>query len=407
MILGAGKCQVPVIRQAQEMGFFTIAVSMKGDYPGFKTADKACEIDVRDQDEILRVAKAENICGILTDQTDIPVLTAAYIAEQLGLPGIGYDCALRFTNKFQMREYCDSIGVPVPKHFLSKSYEDARDRAEELGFPLVVKPVDSQGSRGVSRVNGRHDLKDKLNSAIGFSACKTAIVEQFLPNRKEVVVQGFAFDFQFTNLTIGDRYYFHLPDMFIPKQTLYPSLLPGDIQQKVLNINEHLIKSFAPKFGNTHSEYLIDPDTGDVHLVETAIRGGGVFISSDLVPLASGINVNELLITCATDSGRVRIDKADIQHRSSGYLCFYLPEGEIRRVSGIEELSSLPGVKKVSLEDIRVGNHISPLKDKTLRLGPILVAGKDRNDLQETIKQVQETLVIEVATPGGIRGIEW
>jgi len=407
MILGAGLYQVPVIRQAQHMGFCVIAVSISGDYPGFKVADRSYEIDVREKEEIFEIAKREKISGILTDQTDISIPTVAYVAEQLGLPGIGYDCAMRFTNKFKMRQFCSKIGVPVPRHFTASTMKEAREHAEKLGYPLIAKPVDSQGSRGVSKINHSEELEKKFKEAISYSASKGVILEEFISSGNEVVVEGFVSDFEFTNLVIGDRSYFDIPDTFIPRQTLFPSLLAEDLKQRILEMNEHLIRSFRPKFGITHSEYLIQPETGKVHLVETAIRGGGVFISSDLIPLACGVNVNELLIRCALGFENPKLSESNFQKRSSGYICFHLPEGVIRSIEGADRLISLPGVEKSHLDEIKVGKPVKPMKDKTMRLGPILVAGKDRKEIQETIGKVQKILKIEVETSKGIRGIEW
>ena len=405
MILGAGQCQVPIIKQAQQMSFETIAVSVGGDYPGLSVADKSYEIDVCEKEKILEVAQQEEISGILTDQTDISVPTVAYVAEQMGLPGIGYDCALRFTNKYKMRQYCEKIGVPVPKHFQAASITEAYEAAKQLCFPLVVKPVDSQGSRGVSKVNNPHELEGKFQSALAKSACGIVVLEDFFRGT-EVLIQGFASDFEFSNLIMGDREYFDLPDMFIPKQTIFPTLLREDLKQKVLDLNSYLISRFAPKFGITHSEYLVDDQTGEIRLVETAIRGGGVFISSDLVPLASGINVNALLIDLA--SGRsVRIDKTKLRNDAAGYVCFYLPEGVICRVDGIDKVKSLPGVHKAYLQNLEIGRRTRLIKDKTMRLGPILITGEHRLACQETIQRIHETLVVEVETSEGIKGIVW
>ena len=405
MILGAGQYQVPIIKQAQQMSFETIAVSVGGNYPGLSVADRSYEINVREKEKILSVAQQEKISGILTDQTDISVPSVAYVAEQMGLPGIGYECALRFTNKYKMRQYCEKIDVPVPKHFQAASIAEAYEVVQQLCFPLVIKPVDSQGSRGVSKVNNPCELEGKFQSALVNSTCGIVLLEDFFRGT-EVVIQGFASDSGFSNLIIGDREYFDLPDVFIPKQTIFPTLLREDLKQKVLELNSYLINKFAPRFGITHSEYLVDDQTGEVRLIEVAIRGGGVFISSDLVPLASGINVNALLIDLATGRS-VRIDKTKLRSDTAGYVCFYLPEGVICRVDGIDKVESLPGVHKACLQNIEIGRRTGRVTDKTMRLRPILITGEDRLACQETIQKLKETLVVEVETSEGIKGIEW
>ena len=141
MILGAGICQVPIIRKGQQKGFYVIAVSVRGNYPGLSIADKSYEIDVRDKEKILHVAKQEKISGILTDQTDISVPTVAYVADKMGLPGIGYDCALRFTNKFVMRKCSEKVGLGTTEYHQASSLDEAMEYASRIGFPLILKPV--------------------------------------------------------------------------------------------------------------------------------------------------------------------------------------------------------------------------------------------------------------------------
>ena len=405
MILGAAANQVPIITKARQMGFITIAVSVDGNYPGFAISDKSYKIDVREKEKILEIAGQENICGILTDQTDISVPTVAYVAEKMGLPGIGYDCALRFTNKFMMRQHCEKIGIRMPEYYQSSSPEEAWKYAQRIGLPLILKPVDNQGSRGVSKVIHFDEFRDKFFAAKGYSNEGFVIIEKFFSGR-EIVVEGFASDFNFTNLIIGDSYNFDLPDMFIPRRRIFPTSLNDALKNKVLDLNRKMVKGLGLKFGITHAEFLVDEDSEEICLMEVAARGGGVFISSDLIPLCCGIDVNDLLIRIAAGE-KASIDPDLMRERASGYICFYLPEGKILGVHGIEDLNDIPGVHKVSLNNISAGAMAHKMKDKTQRLGPILLSGRDRQAVQKTIDQVQKTLRVEVETSAGISGIQW
>jgi biotin carboxylase len=406
MVLGAGQCQVPIIQQAQEMGFSVITVSVGGNYPGFSIADKFYEIDVRDKEKILQVAAREKIVGILTDQTDLPVPTVAHVAEKLGLPGIGYDCALRFTNKYRMRQSCEQLGIPVPRHTQAASWQEAMPLIADFSFPLVLKPVDSQGSRGVVRVNSGDELRKIFDQVLKYSAAGQVIVEEFVQGR-EIVVEGFKSDNIFVNLVIGDRRYFDLPNMFIPRQTLFPSAISPESQKRILELNIRLIRGFDPRFGITHSEYLVNEETGEIHLVETAIRGGGVFISSDLIPLASNIDADSLLIRLATGEGGVILNEENIAEKASAYLCFYMPPGRIHHIHGVKKLREIPGVHAVYLDDLSVDSITSNLTDKTMRKGPILIAADDRPGLEKIAKEVRQALSVEVETSDGLKGIIW
>jgi biotin carboxylase len=406
MILGAGQYQIPLIKLAQQEGFETIAVSEPGEYPGFSAADKSYEVDVREKEKILRIARQEKIHGILTDQTDIAVPTVAYVAEEMGLPGIGYQTAVRFTDKYTMRQHCEEIGIPVPRYLQASSLTEAHHHALHVGFPLVVKPADSQGSRGVAKVHSRDDLEQKFENALACSVCGRVVLEEYIPGR-EIVVQGFVSDYEVTNLITGDRELFDLPDMFIPSQGMFPASIGEELEQKILEMNLRLIRGFGPRFGITHTEYLVNDDMGEVRLGETAIRGGGVFISSDLVPLVCGVDINRLLIDIAAGKENVRMENGRRRGGAAAYLSFYLPEGVIRRVIGVDRVKSLPGVHRAYLQGLEVGKRTKPMTDKATRLGPILIAGRDRSACQKTIHQIQETLVVEVETSRGIEGIRW
>ena len=405
LILGAAACQLPLIRRCRAMGFRVLAASMPGPYPGFKEADRAVEIDLRDRAALLAVARDERVDAVITDQTDIPVATAAWIADRLGLPGIGHDVALRFTNKRLMREACLALGVPVPRCRGVRTVEELTAWSREIGLPLMLKPADNQGSRGVQCVRAPDQLAPALAEALRHSAAKEAVAEEFFAGR-EVVVQGFAGGGRFVNLTMGDRIYFRQPDRFIPQATLFPSSLPEAMQARVLEINRKLIAGFGLPFGITHSEYLVRPDTGDVRLVEVAARGGGVFISSDLVPLACGVDVNALLIRNAVGE-RVGVDEAAIRPAAAGYACFTLPEGVVREPPNAAEIAALPGVHRAHLDDLPVGRTTGGMCDKTMRLGPILMKASDRAGLDAVHQAVRRALRVTVETAAGPRGPIW
>jgi carbamoyl-phosphate synthase large subunit len=407
MILGAGLTQVPLIQKVKDRGFTCIVVSRQGDYPGFALADKAYTVDVVQKETICELARQEKITGILTDQTDLAVPSVAYVAEQLGLPGVGYDCSLRFTNKHLMRRLCQDIGVPVPKSILVKNSQEACEAVGQLGVPCICKPADSQGSRGVSRVNTLDEVGNKYLAACKCSQSNAVLVEELILGH-EVVVQGFAYKENFVNLVVGDREYFDLQDLFIPSQTIFPSRLGREMQDRLLDINTKLINAFAPRFGITHCEYLVNEQTGDIHLVEAAIRGGGVFISSDLVPLAAGVDVTQWLIQ-AVCGEEVVLDQAQVSHqtRSAAYACFYLPQGRIQNIQGLDQMREVPGVYKSYVPDFHIGDSCPGILDKTMRSGPVLIAGQTRQECEQCIQEIQKTLLIEIMTNDGVQGIRW
>ena len=274
MILGAAKFTVPLIELAKQMGFETLVVSIAGNYPGFLVADRSYEVDVRDKETILEIARKEGISGIVTDQTDLPVPTIAYVAEKMGLPGIGYECAMRITNKLMCRKHCQRIGFPVPAFYHASTLEEARKGAMEIGFPLVVKPTDSMAARGVSRVNNLAELERKFKNGLANSTSRVVLLEEYFQGKK-IILTGFIADYKFTNLILADHKHFDIPDLFIVRQTTVPSNLDQKLQKKILELNTRLFESFGARFGIAFSEFKVNEESGEVSLMEAALPQHG------------------------------------------------------------------------------------------------------------------------------------
>ena len=154
-----------------------------------------------------------------------------------------------------------------------------------------------------------------------------------------------------------------------------------------------------------HSEYIVNTKTGEYILVETALRGGGVYISSHLVPLYTGFPNYNILFDCSIGK---KINLSDVEsaikRQSSAYICFYLPIGKIIKVKGIADILHFTGVDKVDLNDLYVGKSINKMTNKTMRLGPIIVKGKNRSEVEAIIENIKVTLQITVEQPDGSLG---
>lgn len=396
LILGASTLQVPLINFIKNSGYRVIVVSIPGDYPGFKIADRCIYEDVRNGEAIAKQLNDEHIVSILTDETDISVPTVAYLANKFQLPGNLESTAEVYSNKYLMRSACSKVGVPVPKFMRLSCVSDAMKENFELNFPVVMKPEDSQGSRGIYVAYTKNEIINFFELSKKFSKTGNVIVEEFFGGR-EVVVEGFVSDGDYLNWGIADRRYFGIKDVFIPSQTIFPSNLPEDFQGKLIEAEEKLHKYLRPSFGMIHSEYIINEKSGEFILVETALRGGGVYISSHLVPLYTGFNNYKLLFDYSL--GRkydLKQIQSKLQRKASAYVCFYLPEGRVIDIEGKDELISQTGIIRADLENIYVGMEVQPLINKTMRLGPIIIEGKNRTDVDAKIKVLKKLLQIKV-----------
>ena len=257
-------------------------------------------------------------------------------------------------------------------------------------------------------INSEAEIYEHLNDSLLFSSTGIIIIEDFFKGH-EIVCEGFVKDGEYLNWGIADRKYFKLSNTFIPSQTIFPSLIPDSIKDKILECERIIHSKLKPSFGMIHSEYLVDLETGNFILEETALRGGGVYISSHLVPLYTGINNYELLFGCALGKKcDLKEIKRTIERTASAYICYYLPEGTVISIEGIDKIRALSSVKLFDSNNISIGQKTKTITNKTQRLGPIIISADSRDIVEKEIEKCKEFLNIEVETIKGIKkGIVW
>lgn len=408
LIIGAGVGQEYLVKRAKQRGFFVTVVSPPGNYPAIPMADELCPLDIYDRDGIVRYAQKESFDAVLSDQSDLIVPTVAYVTQALGLPGNGLETALIYSNKNLFRDTAEKIGIPVPAHRAGEAGDKA-DRFSSIPLPWIVKPEDSQSSMGVSKVDSKDEMDEAMDFALKYSKTGRVIVEEFFEGR-EVVPEGFIYKGKYHSLILGDRIYFDLGGkLFIPSRTLFPSTVSEQIQKQIVQCEIKLAEYAKPNFGLTQSDYLADRDEKKFCAVECALRGGGMYVSSLTLPLATGLPLTDMLLDCALGMEQSIEEKiTNRQHRAAGYVGFYLPEGEIVAIRGLEELKRFPFVKDVVTSNFAIGMRAGKMIHKGMRKGPVIIDAENRAELDENIVTVTKTLEIDVRTDSGeIRGIIW
>lgn len=402
LIIGAGDFQIPLINRASEQYNVFLAAPIIGNEIKNKLAG-FLETDVRDKDKILEYARSNKIDGVITDQTDIPVRTVAYVAEKMNLPGIGYETSILFTDKAEMRKKLIAGGIPVLPNATVASLNEAEDFFRSLNDSVIIKPCDMQGSRGVMRCDSIDELRSKYSECRKWSSDGNIVIEK-LARGREFVVEGLAFNFEFSNLICGDTDYFNIPDAYAAKSRIFPSEADSELVERVCNLNTNIIKTFGLKQGITHSEFIMDGE--EIYLIETAARGGGVFISSDLISLSTELNTEEFLLNIALGKQEAF---PDIQNRNGccGYLALFIPKGKVISVKGVDEIKSLPYIHHNQLDKLKVGlKNEKGNTDKTSRLA-MIVSADNRQQYNERVNYIKTALSADVLTEDGIQGIVW
>lgn len=406
MILGANNFMLPLILKAKEEGYYTIVVSPDKTEPGFAYADECVYADIRDKEAILQEAERLKIDGITTDQAETPVRTVAYVAKQMGLPGIGVDMAELFTNKYLMREKCREIGIDTIKYKVVTTCEDAISFYTTLcdaGVTnAIMKPVDSAGSRGVVKIDAESVIRSAFEYTKAASKSGTVILEEYIEG-KELLIDGVTVNNTYQTLVCGEYQKCNVPGVFSEYMGKYPAEITEEQREQVEAFVKRIVEGFGLPWGRTHTEVKMN-DKG-IWLMETAARGGGRYISSGTVPMMTNFNSASFLLKACTEQIH-DIPVIEKRNISCGYVSFFMPVGEVISVEGIEEVINLPYTFSHNFEDIHVGMKTIAFQDK-IEGRFIHLKAKDDKEFYERIEEIKALIKLKVKTEHGIEDPVW
>ena len=375
MILGASVLQLPAIIQAKEMGIEVISIDMNPNAIGFNYADKHYVVSTIDIDAVLELAKKEQIDGIMTLASDMPMRTVAVVAKEMGLVGVDEQTALKATNKAVMRQVLFEAGVPIPKFFKVSSPQEYADAVKQFNSKFIVKPADNSGSRGIFLVENNDDA-EKVNQAYiyskKFSRNGDIVVETFMEGR-EVSVETLSIDGECYVMQITDKLTTGAPH-FVEMGHSQPSKHPIEVVNKIKEVAISAVKAIGIKNGPSHTEIMVTPD-GPM-IVEVGARLGGDCITTHLVPLSTGVNMVKNCILIALG------EKPDLTKTiQKGSAIRYIPscQGQLKEISNVNDAKNLDGVKEITFVK-QIGEQLTNIESSTERVGFVVAQGETAED---------------------------
>lgn len=282
-VIGASYLQLPLVRKAQQMGLEVHCFAWADGAVCKDVADYFYPIDVKEKEQILEVCQRVGINGITTIAADLPVSTINYVASKMGLISNPDEYSETTTNKYKMRRCFMENGVPSPQFSLVKA--DGNYDIKGFEFPLIVKPTDRSGSKGVEKVLDPVQLEAAIQRAQNESFHKEAIIEEFVTGR-EISVESLSFEGKHHILQITDKVTTGAP-FFVELEHHQPSSLSEEIKNRVKAIVLNALDALHIQYGASHSELKIT-ENDDIKVIEIGARMGGDFIGSDLVRLSTG-----------------------------------------------------------------------------------------------------------------------
>jgi len=373
-VLGGGPWQVPTVRRAKEMGYRVLVTDMYPERPAYAYADVHQVVDITDFESTLAAARQFGIDGIVCDTTDVGVATAAYVAEQLQLPGMGLECALNFTNKARMREVTSRCGIASPPFARVARDEDLKAALERVGVPLVMKPVDNQSGRGVMFVQDASDVRTAFEGALRYSRAGEVLIDGYLDG-VEYIVDGFVVDGEVTILGIAQKIPY-ADNRTLCSRILYLSGARFDSAHEIIaSTGRAVISALGLRNGVFHSEFMVRDRVAVP--IDVAARGGGVMIYWYALPHVSGVDAMESMVKVAM--GETPLIRPQRPRRGACIEFFRAPPGRFYEAHGTTAAERIAGVAAVHF-NVRPGGSIGAFTNKDDRPGFVVALGEDSEE---------------------------
>lgn len=389
MILGAGIYQIPLIKKAKEMGHETLVVSPKGRYPGLAIANKVIDCDTRDKESVLRAAKEFNIDGIVTTGTDVAVPTIGYVVDQLKLNGTGFEASQKSMNKAQMKRCFFENGIRTADYRVVKTYDELKLVADEMGYPVMVKAVDSSGSRGITKVEAEPELLSAYNSSLLASKVQEVIVEQYLSGIEigaQAVVMGTKVQEIFLHSDIVTP-----PPISVPIGHTMPLEVSETISEKTKSLIEDAIKALGIQ--DTVSNIDIMIVKGEPYLLEIGARMGATCLPEN-ISIYSRCDIYEYLINLALGL-KPKLEVSNDKQPNAALLICSEKSGTITEISVPESVYQHKKLIDLTF-DFVVGDQVSKFNVGPDRIGQIITIGDTELEALKLANDLMSEILIRV-----------
>ncbi len=383
LLVSGGAEAVPGIRLAKRMGLHVVVSDGSAEAPGLAEADDGIIASTYDVEGTIEAARdysraVRPLDGVMSVAADVPV-TVARVAEALGLPGIPVAAAHLAADKIAMKERFVEKGIAVPWFAALESAHDLRTVAAERGLPLVIKPVDSRGARGVLRLVAGTDLNGAYSHAREWSPTGRVMVEEYLPG-PQVSTESMLLDGVGHTPGFTDRNY-ELLERFAPwvieNGGQQPSALTAEDQKAVTDLAERAGSAIGISTGIAKGDMVLTPDGPKV--IEVAARLSGGWFCTDQIPLATGVDLVGAAIRVALGDPVRPEDLTPAYNRGVAIRYFFPEPGRVTRIIGADRFQGVPWVHRLGFS-VGIGDIVDAPTDHTRRAGFVITSGRSRDE---------------------------
>ena len=385
LVLGGAEFQIPLVKKAKGMGYYVAIVDINENSPASRYADINFKVSLKNKEEVLEVAKKFQPDGITVGMVDVAVPTCAYVTNRLNLPGIDEVTAKKATDKYEMIKVFEKEDVPHP-WFIYVSKDEIKTKEINPEFPVIVKPVDMAGSRGIYLVNNKEELMLAISKSSEASDRGDVIVEEYMDGPEvsvELVVKnGIPYVIQITDKTTSGAPH------FAETGHLQPSQLPNDVLDKIKDVACRAAISLNLKNSLGHAEIKVT--SKGPKMVEIGARAGGDGIAEQLIELSTGVSFSEIAIQIAMGD---EIVIPNMRKNKSSCIRFILShKGILKSIDGVEQAENIENIEEIKMYGI-IGQEYQDMIDNSGRIGYVIACAENakeaRNACDTSVEQIK------------------
>ena len=395
MLLGGIRDLLPVIKAAHEQGYYVITADYLPDNIAHKYSDEYCNVSIVDKEAVLKAAQDLQIDGILSHAVDPGVVSAAYVAEKMGLPfQCSYEAASILQDKSKFRKFLQENGFNCPHARGYNNLEDALKDIEYFEWPVIVKPVDSAGSKGVTKVENPKDLAQAIEIALASSISKNFIIEDFLEKEGySVGSESFVVDGKLMYNAFYDQYFDdEAVNPYTPSAEIWPSVMKDHYQKEIKSELQRLIKLLGITTGLFNVECRVCKN-GKAYLMEVSPRAGGNRLA-EILNYAADVNINEAETRKALGLSVVDMHEPNYNGHFAILVLHSDKDGTYEGIAIDEDFRK----NHVIEEEVRVNraDKVTSFSAANAALGTLFLKFENREELTKALANPKEWLKIKL-----------
>lgn len=395
LLLGGSRYLLPVIKSAHELGLYVITCDYLPDNIAHKYSDEYVNVSIIDKEAVLEAAKKLKIDGIMSFATDPGVVTAAYVAEKLGLPyGGSYESVSILQDKGRFRSFLTEHNFNVPHAKSYKNLDDALRDTDFFTWPVIVKPVDSAGSKGVTRVDDKNELRRAIEYALDFSHCDQFIIEDFIEKKGcSSDTDSFSIDGKLVATTFSSqRFDVQSDNPYAPMAYSWPSTFSREHEDELTSEIQRLLTllDMQSSIYNIETREGVD---GKAYIMEVSPRGGGNRLA-EMIRYASGVDMIKAAVQAAVGLQIDKVEQPQYDGSWAEYVLHSRIDGNFKEL-WIEPDFAANNVIEVDLW-VTQGEEIHSFTAANFSIGTVVMKFASQEDLESKLSSMQRYIKVIV-----------